>query len=165
MRLHKVCPLRGTVVALPRLSGRAGLDGGARLRVGVLDGCGVSSNALRVLAAFLHRGGLHLLHRDHRPGIRMVSAPGLRARDGGRTAGERGRGERRGLGGWAPGALGSRAEGSSAPGGVRGGRRTCVAALCHRGCGRLGWCRMEVCYPALFLGGKAAGKGLVGVSG
>ncbi|KAJ8788397.1 hypothetical protein J1605_000453 [Eschrichtius robustus] len=74
-----------------------GSAAGARLSLGDPDGCGVSSNALRVLAAFLHRGGLYLLHRDHWPGVGMVSAPGPGARDDG--ADSQGVGSRRATGG------------------------------------------------------------------
>lgn len=50
--------------------GRPGWGG---LSPGDPDGRSVPGNALRILAALLHRGGFHLLHRHHRPGTRMVS--------------------------------------------------------------------------------------------
>lgn len=53
-----------------------GQPGWAGLSPGDPDGRSVPGNALRILAALLHRGGLHLLHRHHRPGIRMVSVQG-----------------------------------------------------------------------------------------
>lgn len=50
-------------------------------------------------------------------------------------------------------------------GGKQGGHRIRITALHHRpiavAAGIWGWCRIEVFSPALFLGDKAASKGLV----